>query len=135
MRSQLHLILIFLAVCSLVPGCGDGKSIVKGTVSFDGQPVKSGSITFVSIEGDLVREGAVITDGAFTARLPPGKYNVELSAQRKAGTRTQKGFDGNDEVIQLTEELFPDYYNSKTELVETIRAGENVLTLQLKKKS
>jgi hypothetical protein len=123
-----------LFVLALIAGCGDGKGSVRGTVSLDGQTVKSGSITFVSTEGELIREGAVITNGAFTARMPPGKYKLELTGSRPAGTRTQKGFDGKDEVIELTEELFPDYFNSKSDLTEVIKPGDNTVNLDLKTK-
>src|SRR6266436_3042426 len=57
---------------SLLLGCGDGKSSASGTVTFDGQPVASGTITFVKSDGELVREGAIIKDGAFQAHVPPG---------------------------------------------------------------
>ena len=104
-------------------------------MTFNGESVKFGGITFISTEGELIREGAVITNGAFTARVPPGKYKIELSGQRAAGTRTQKGFDGKDEVVQLTEELFPEYFNTKSELNEVIKSGDNTITLNLKSKS
>ena len=126
--------LLFFIGLACLTGCGDGKSVVNGTVSYEGKTVTNGSVTFTSTEGELVREGAVITDGAFTAHMPPGKYKVELSASRPAGTRKQTGFDGNEEVIQLTEELFPEYYNSKSELNETIKPGANNVTFNLKKK-
>src|SRR5688572_11377560 len=101
--------LLWIGVLSLVPGCGDGIGTVRGTVSLDGQAIQSGRITFTSTEGDLVSEGSVIMNGAFNTRLPPGKYKVELSAQRPAGTRVQIGFDGKEEEIKLTAEMFPDY--------------------------
>ena len=78
-------------------GCGDGKSTVSGTVTLDGQPVPSGSITFVKQEsGSLVREGAVISGGKFEAAVPPGTYKLELNGQKVVGKRTQKDFDGKD---------------------------------------
>jgi hypothetical protein len=132
MRLSFIALTLFLIV--FLTGCGDGKGVVNGTVSYDGQPVKSGSVTFISVEGEPVREGAVITDGAFKATVPPGKYKVELSGTRPAGNRTQKGFDGKEEVIEMTEEIFPDYYGSKSELTETIKPGVNNITLNLKKK-
>jgi hypothetical protein len=126
-------ICLFLLACAA--GCGDSKGEVRGTVSFDDQPVKKGAITFVSTGEPLIREGAVIVDGSFTTRVPPGTYKIELNARRVTGTRTQKGFDGTDEVLELTEELFPERYNSKSELIEVIKAGENVVTLKLKSES
>jgi len=123
---------IALFLLALATGCGDGKSTVHGTVTFDGKTVKSGSIVFESTDGELVREGAIITDGAFKTRMSPGKYTIKLHAKHVTGQRTQKGFDGKDEVLDLTEELFPDYFNTKSELIETIKPGDNPLTLNLK---
>jgi hypothetical protein len=127
MRSTLGACGLFVLFC--LSGCGDGKGSVKGTVAFDGEPVKAGSIKFQSIEGELVVEGAVVTDGAFTARVPPGKYKIEVSGTRPAGTRTQKGFDGKDEVIQLFESIVPE-----SEPTEVIKPGDNSITLNLKSK-
>src|SRR5439155_261569 len=87
-------LLIGVAWCALLIGCGDNTSSVSGTVTFDNQPVTSGTITFVKSEGDLVREGAIIKDGTFQAHVPPGNYKIELNAQKVVSKRKQKGFDG-----------------------------------------
>jgi hypothetical protein len=123
---------LILSLLVALTGCGDGKSSVGGTVTLDDQPVASGTITFVKAEGDLVREGAVIRSGEFQTALPPGKYKVELNAQKVIGKRKQKGFDGAEEEVELTDELFPPRFNEKTELIEEIKPGSNTLTLDLK---
>lgn len=126
---------LLLTLIATASGCGDGKgAVVKGTVMLDGKAVPNGSVTFVKSEGGLVREGATITDGAFTANLPPGKYKVELNGQKLVGKRKQKGFDGKMEEIDLTEEMFPENYNSKSELSEVISAGNNTIKFDLKSK-
>jgi hypothetical protein len=117
-----------------LPGCGDGKGSVNGTVTLDGQPVANGAVTFVKSEGSLVREGAVIKDGGFQARVPPGKYRIEVNAQKVVGKRKQKGFSGAEEEVEITEEMFPERYNTKTELSEEIKLGPNTVKLDLKSK-
>jgi hypothetical protein len=112
-------------------GCGDGKSSVSGTVTMNSQPVASGTITFVKDDGQLIREGAIIKDGSFEAQLPPGTYKIELHGQKVVSTRKQKGFDGKDEEVEITDELFPERYNAKTELSETFKPGANSLKLNL----
>jgi len=117
------------ALALALVGCGDRKSSVSGTVTFEGQPVKDGSVTFVKSEGEVVREGAVIRDGTFQASLPPGEYKIELNAQKVVSKRKQKGFDGKDEEVDITEELFPERYNTKTTLTKKINRGANTVKL------
>jgi hypothetical protein len=124
--------LLVVPLLAALAGCDSTKSSVTGAVTLDGEPVRSGSIAFVKTEGDLAREGAVIQDGKFHAVLPPGKYKIELNAQKVVGTRKQKGFDGAEEVVELTDELFPPRYNSNTELIEVIKPGANTLNFDLK---
>jgi hypothetical protein len=65
--------------------------------------------------------------------LPTGKYKLELNGQKVVGKRKQKAFDGSDEEVDLTEELFPPRYNSQSELIEDIKAGANTIKLDLKR--
>jgi hypothetical protein len=116
----------------LLLGCSDGKTSVTGSVTLDSQPVASGVVTFVKQDGELIREGAVIKDGRFEVQVPPGKYRLELSGQKVVGKRKQKGFDGKDEDVELTEELFPARYNANSALTEEIKAGHNPIKLDLK---
>lgn len=113
-------------------GCTDGRGSVNGTVSIDGKPVGSASVTFVKQGGELAREGAVVRDGSFHAVVPPGKYKLEVNGQKVVGKRKQKAFDGTDEEVELTEEMFPERYNAKTDLLEDIRPGINTIKLELK---
>ncbi|MCE9563297.1 MAG: carboxypeptidase-like regulatory domain-containing protein [Planctomycetes bacterium] len=134
MKPALRFAVCF-GVCAIITGCGGGDSEgdVSGTVTFDGQPIPRGSIVFVKTDGS-VRGGGVIKDGGFQTKLQPGTYKVEVSASKSAGKRTQKGFDGKDEVIELTEEMVPEWYNKKTELTEEIKPGRNTLKLDLTQK-
>jgi hypothetical protein len=129
--SNYTLSCVLLTLLSVV-GCGDGKSSVSGTVTMDGVAVKSGAITFIRTEGELVREGAVIQGGNFQVSVPPGTYRLELQGQKVVGKRRQKGFDGKDEEVELTEELFPERFNAKSELKEVIKPGKSTLKLDLK---
>jgi hypothetical protein len=129
-----HAAVRFLGMIALtaLAGCGDGKSSVHGNVTFDGQPVASGTITFVKDDGQLVREGAVIKDGSFHAVVPPGQYKVELNGQKVTGKRKQKGFDGTDEEVEITEEMFPERYNAKTTLSTKVDRGSNTVKFEAK---
>jgi hypothetical protein len=124
--------LFFLATLA---GCGNGMASVQGTVSLDGQPVKSGAIEFVSLDDKTIApQGGLIVDGSFKARMRPGNYTIILTGNRVTGSRKQKGFDGKEETVEETEPLFPEQFNTKSELKETIKAGSNTITLDLKSK-
>lgn len=132
-RTALAAIKLFLFAG--LAGCGGGsEGSVQGTVSFDGQPVANGAVTFVKSEGGMVREGAVIQSGRFQARMPPGKYKIEVNAKKVVGKRKQKGFGGEVEEVEVTAELFPERFNTKTELSEDIKPGTNTVNLDLKSK-
>jgi hypothetical protein len=124
--------LLLLLPLFLLIGCAKGPSTVSGTVTLDGQPVATGAITFV--KDGLPQGGAVITGGSFQAQVAPGTYRLELSGSKVTGKRTQKGFDGKDETIETTEELFPEKFNTQSILTEEIKPGENALKLDLQSK-
>ena len=124
--------LLLLACCLTLLGCSDGKSSVHGTVTLDGQSVARGSVTFTKQGSELVREGAVIQDGGFHAVIPPGTYKLELNGQKVVGKRKQKAFDGSDEEVEITEELFPQRYNTQSQLIQEIKSGANAVKLDLK---
>ncbi len=123
-----------LIVCATLAGCGDNTGDVTGTITFDGKPVADGSLKFLKAAGGEAVGGAVIRDGTFATKLPPGKYKIEIHAQKVVGKRTQKGFDGKDEEIELRDEMIPENYNSKSELEEEIKPGPNAIKFDLKSK-
>ncbi len=73
--------LVALAGLLLVStGCGNSAS-VSGKVTYNGQPVKVGSITFLPADGQGPSAGGVITDGAYQIEgMTPGEKNVEIKS-------------------------------------------------------
>ena len=75
---------LLLAGLMLLPalGCGSSKGTVKGTVTFQGQPLEKGLVTFNPLTqggtagGDIVKGNFVVKD------LTPGKYQVHVEAVR-----------------------------------------------------
>jgi hypothetical protein len=123
-------LLLCLLVLPLIVGCGSNLGIVSGTVTLDGQPVPTGTVTFVKEDGSA-SEGAVIAEGKFQAKIPPGKYKLELTGQKVVSTRIQKDFDGKDEVLPVMGPLFPKKYNEQSTLIEEIKAGPHPINLEL----
>jgi hypothetical protein len=141
---------ILLAVLGLAVGCsGSGDDLereeVSGTVTLDGTPLATGSISF-SPTGPSTGSpgqtggGGVISGGKFTiARdvgLSPGNYNVSIFASDKPAERTKPAQAGGGKPSELAKELIPAKYNAKTELKAEIKkgGGNNNLTFSLESK-
>jgi hypothetical protein len=127
-RTTVTLVILMLAwgvIC--LPGCdrSGGRVTVTGTVSVDGQPLPSGSISFRPVDmGSLPSSGSGVANGQFS--LPadwgpmPGKYRVVIEAFRKTG-RMSPGPGGLPGGVP---EVAPIKFNEADKLEATIVAGE-----------
>jgi hypothetical protein len=85
-----------LAVVTM--GCGSGDPLgvgVAGMVTYKGEPIKEGLITFVPMEGtNGPKAGANIDEGKYAiprrGALAPGKYRVEIRAFEDSDKETPK---------------------------------------------
>ncbi|HEX4413715.1 MAG TPA: hypothetical protein VH107_08805 [Lacipirellulaceae bacterium] len=112
----------------LLTGCSaDTKhGAVTGTVSLDGQPIKSGNIRFDPADGRTATADATITDGKFSATVPPGEKRVSITAPRVVGKK--KVYETpNSPTVDLTEEMLPKRYNAQSELKATVKLGNQEL--------
>lgn len=123
------------AVALSLSGCGGtGQVEVEGDVSYDGQPIKAGSIAFIADGGPGPNGGAAIIDGKY--RIPadigpkPGRYKIDIRWAKPTGSsfKSESG-----EMVENTKEGLPDKYNVKTELREEVKAGKNVIHFNLPK--
>ena len=89
---------VLLAVLGLVCGCTgtEPKGVaVSGTVTLDGQPVTSGSITLLPTdkESKAGSPGGVVKDGAFQipaeAGPTPGKYKAVVQVMKETGNTVE----------------------------------------------
>src|SRR4029079_11622130 len=111
------------ALISLSPGCSADvkRGTVSGTVTFDGQPLKSGTIRFDSADGRTAAADATISDGKFKVTLPPGDKRVSITSPKVIG---KKKIDDTPDspVYDVTEELLPKRYNAQSTLTMTVTA-------------
>jgi hypothetical protein len=112
-------------------GCGgDGLAEVKGIVTVDGEPAKVGAITFIPVDGASQTAGAKIVDGAYTARVAPGTFKVEVRVSKVVGER--KSYQAADAPVkQELAESLPPRYNDQSELMFEVKPGENQKDYQL----
>jgi hypothetical protein len=113
-----------LCCCILTAACNkkSNRSTVSGSVTLDGQPLKSGVIRFVPVDGATATADSMVTDGKFSASVPPGEKKVSISAPKVTGTRRM--YETPDSpTIDVTEELLPKRYNAQSELTLKVESG------------
>src|SRR5262245_3535921 len=86
---------LLLAILAFV-GCGsDGAArfTVTGKVTFQGQPVEEGQITFEDPAAGQVNSGQLGSGGTYSVELPTGDYRVSVSPPlvEMPGTRDSPG--------------------------------------------
>lgn len=110
--------ILLLATLALVAtGCGKSgpKTYdVTGTVTYDGQPLESGSIAFAPTNPEMKGYQTEITAGKYTIELPAVEMAVKIFANRPSGPY--------DEVMGGTpsEQYLHANYNDNTKLKATI---------------
>src|SRR5215207_384142 len=106
---------------------------VSGVVKYKGEPVKFGTISFRSDDGQT--GGAQVVDGKYeipaATGLPPGKYQVAVTYPDPKAPKPKEGEPPG--VVAEVKDLLPDKYNNKTELTAEIKAeSNNVVNFDLK---
>ncbi len=132
------LCLVVLAVFAL--GCGSEpfeRGAVRGEITFDDQPVASGTIVFVptgaspgaSASGEIVA-------GHFTIprKQSPsvGTHRVEVLAMRNNGKKEAGSPYPPGTMVDDIEQYIPARYNHKSELQAEIKSGDNTIDFKLK---
>jgi hypothetical protein len=121
------------AVLTLLPlaaGCGKNRPLeLGGAVTYQGQPVQKGRITFLPADGNGPATAAVIADGKYTATVYPGAKRVQIEGWKVVGQRPYSV--GNPKMVDVLEPLVPARYNEQSELKAEIRGGMKSLDFNL----
>ena len=94
---MLRMLLVSMAMCGMLAGCGGTNDHLEGKVSFeDGTPLNLGSVCFLR-EGFLAR-GEIQSDGSYVVGslesddgLPPGTYQVYIDGAEVENPRSPSG--------------------------------------------
>jgi hypothetical protein len=130
----MHRITLCLIALGLLAAAGcttsTGKGVVEGTVTLDGQPLKSGLICFMPANGKSATADTTITDGRFSLEVPIGEKYVDIRAPKVIGQ--QKMYDTpNSPTGAITTELLPARYNVQSELTMTVKPGKQTKDFEL----
>ena len=123
MRRKGAALLAFTAFC--LTGCTDSTvGIINGTITVDGVPASTGSISFAPVDGKTAPAGAMIENGEYTATVPVGTSKVEVRVPVAVGET--KIYDTDDSPIQeILVESLPAKYNDETELTYEVVPGRS----------
>jgi hypothetical protein len=127
-------------LCATFGGCGgqyngDRRYPLSGNVTYDGQPIDLGTISFLPAAGDKQRvSGGMIENGAFSipeeTGANQGKYRVEIRWAKKTGKQfldpdTQTMVDRRDEGL-------PPRFHNKSTLTADVSAEQTRFDFDLK---
>jgi hypothetical protein len=129
-RSKNTVTWLKVGLLTAVIGCGSSKEVsIKGSVTFDGQPVGPGSIVFAPETGnESIKVAAPIEDGKYEIGAErgatPGMFRVEISWSKKTGRQIPSADPGV--MVDEVQEAIPAKYNAQSTLSREIKPGENV---------
>lgn len=131
-----------LSLLVLALGCGGNsgpqRAAVSGTITFDGQPLSRGTITFVpAVEGTAA--SGEIENGQFSIPADkgpsPGKCRVEVVSFQETGKKVPGISDDASGMTAETKQVIPEQFNTKSTLEENVdENGDNVFELSLTSK-
>jgi hypothetical protein len=101
-----------LCLCGmlLAAGCAGGKGVVSGKVSYQGKPVRAGTVSFVP-QGGGVMSSPIEEDGSYTIRnVPVGtvKITVETESARPPALQSGRGGEAPEFMRKYVKEKNPE---------------------------
>lgn len=115
----------FVLLCMVVVGCGKdggGRVTIGGSVTLNGTPLETGTISFLPADGKGASAGATITNGKYETEIAPGSKKVSISAEKVISQRPRDPADPSGEQITETQKLIPPQYNDQTTLTVDVPA-------------
>jgi hypothetical protein len=125
--------LLFIAATSA--GCSSsGTAAVEGKVTFGGEPIDVGTITFLPESEAGAKTGGLIDKGAYRVDPKvgpsPGPHRVEIRWAKPTGKKSKNEFG---EEIERRQEGLPEKYHAQSTLTADIKPGKNAIDFQLEK--
>jgi hypothetical protein len=141
MKTALRLLILAPLV---LPLCGCGRNYdgperypLSGKVSYDGEPVDAGTISFLPAGGADIRiSGGEIVNGAYSVPQErganAGTYRVEIRWGKKTG---KKYFDRDLQMeFDVRKEGLPPRFHEKSELTADVSDAQTTFDFHLKSK-
>jgi hypothetical protein len=138
--SKLTSTICCLGLCAVLAGCGGSKYSgakrypLAGEVTFEGQPVDLGSITFLPADGKGRPSGGVIENGKYEVPeekgANAGTFHVEIHWLKRTGKKLKDAESG--EMYDERKEAIPDKFQTNSELTVEVPLPQNRHDFKLK---
>jgi hypothetical protein len=124
-----------LVLAAAAAGCSSsGAAAVEGQVSYGGEPIDVGTITFIPKSEAGNKTGGLIDNGVYRVDAKvgpaPGTHRVEIRWAKPTGKKSKNEFG---EEIQNRQEGLPEKYHNQSTLTAEIKPGKNVIDFALDK--
>jgi hypothetical protein len=137
--SQPWLLLLLWHVVTCVCGCGGREYTgpqrfpLGGKVTYDGEPIDFGSISFLPVAGDRP-SGGLIENGTYSVPEPKGphagKHRVEIRWRKMTNRKVRDPDSG--EMYDERKEALPKRYHEESELTGEVSAKQTKFDFELK---
>ena len=138
--SQLKYTFCCLGLCAVLAGCsgskykGEKRYPLAGEVTFEGQSIDLGSISFIPTGGKGLASGGVITDGKYAVPeekgANAGTYRVEIHWLKRTGRQLRDAESG--EMYDERREALPAKLHTNSELTVEVPLPKNRHDFKLK---
>jgi hypothetical protein len=128
-------------VCLTPAGCsrrdyeGPQRFPLSGRVTYDGEPIDYGAISFLPTDGSTQRpSGALIENGTYNVTeeygANAGRYRVEIRWHKLTGTKFRDPDSG--EMLDARKEALPPRFHEQSELTAEVSAEKTTFDFDLR---
>lgn len=135
LRALCALCLVFVG-CSRREYTGHERYPLSGKVTYDGQPIDWGSISFLPLDAEHRVSGGMITDGIYSVPeekgANAGKHRVEIRWRKLTGKQLRDPDSG--EMYAERKEGLPASFYADSDLTAEVSAEQTTFDFELKSK-
>lgn len=101
-------------------------------VTFDGQPVETGTIVFRPLDPAVAPQGAPVSAGRYAVDCPPGRHRVQIRGTRPVDESRVPRTMPRLGTAPVREDYIPAAYNTESTLeIEVVAGQANVFDFKL----
>jgi hypothetical protein len=129
-------LLLLIAGCGSREYSGPQRFPLSGKVTYDGQPIDFGSISFLPASGEQRVSGGLIENGMYSVPeekgANAGKHKVEIRWRKMTGRKVRDPDSG--EMYDERKEGLPPQFHEQSELTADVSAEKTTFDFDLKSK-